>query len=391
MKFFKAVLAAAATALSAAAGAQSASDIRITIERQSDEVTYSADGTAKSGKNAAQLPLVTFSSYKVTVRNAGETSNNTVNNVLFRAATRVATATLPVGTRAAPFAAPSTGDVTTCSTAVAPADWSYTTSTTPVLYTPIAGTYIECPIGQLRVGDTKTFFIYFLAPKAPSPLVAESINLDSRLNYAEGANDSAGASRVDTQQGTVSVGLGTFNPTKIKSAVPPNKLVELFTGQYGVATGTDQWTTTIKVPSANTTNAKATIDEPLPSCTFGTTVLCLVSADISITDSNDALVTLPASSPLVFKLRRDASTIPSGSRIRDAVVTYQGNTDPNPLPLPDCGVYPLGSTGPDAQPVKRCEVRSARIEYKNNNAPTSEYVGDWEFTVQATENGKYSW
>lgn len=410
MSYLKKLSVAAGAALfSSAAFAQATSDMRITVIEQSPNVTYAADGSPKAGKIPAQPALVTYTSYLVTVSNSGTTSSNTVNNITFRAATRIALQDVPVvAGRTAPYQSPAVPVLGTvsCSLATPPADWSYTSGTTTVSYTPASDSYIECPIGQLKAGTSKSFYVYFLAPKAPTPVATEQIppeqiQFDWRLNYGEATNDSGGASRQDSQQASAApVLLGTFNPESVKSSVPPTKKVELFTGTFGIATNYltgDGWTTTITVPSVNATNAKATIDESKASCSFGTTVLCAVYSDISVKDGDGNTVVFPATNAnaatnaLIIKLRRDASTIPSGSRLRDAAVYYAPDSIANPQVIPDCAVYPLGMPGPDAQPVKRCEVKSARIEYKNNNAPTPDYVGDWEFTIWATENGKYGW
>lgn len=396
-------VAAGAALFSSAAFAQATSDMRITVIEQSPNVTYAADGSPKAGKIPAQPALVTYTSYLVTVSNSGTTSSNTVNNITFRAATRIASQDVPVvAGRTAPYQSPAVPVLGTvsCSLATPPSDWSYNSEPTPISYTPSSDSYIECPIGQLKAGTSKSFYVYFLAPKAPTTLVTEQIQFDWRLNYGEATNDSGGASRQDSQQASAApVLLGTFNPSSVKSSVPPTKKVELFTGTFGIATNYltgDGWTTTITVPSANATNAKATIDESKASCSFGTTVLCAVYSDISVKDGDGNTVVFPATNAnaatnaLIIKLRRDASTIPSGSRLRDAAVYYAPDSIANPLPIPDCAVAPLGTTVSGVE-VKRCEVKSARIEYKNANAPTPDYVGDWEFTIWATENGKYGW
>jgi len=60
---------AGATLFSSLVLAQATTDIQIDVARQSDEVTYAADGTVKQGKNQAQPPLVTYAAYKVFVEN----------------------------------------------------------------------------------------------------------------------------------------------------------------------------------------------------------------------------------------------------------------------------------------------------------------------------------
>jgi hypothetical protein len=348
-------------------------------------VTYAADGTPKIGKAPAQPALVTYSGYKITVGNKGLTSSNTVNNVTFRAATRVASSA-PL--RTAPFAPPAVG-IACSSSASPPADWSYTVNFITTPYTPATGSYIECPIGQLKVGDSKTFYVYFLAPKAPSPVVSETIEFDWRINYGEGTNDSGGASRTDTQQATVSVGLGTTNPTEVKSAVPSSKQVELFTGDFGIATFDDKWTTTVRIPGGNTVDTTAEIFERQvgPDCFPGFT-FC-VSSKLTV-----PLVAVSVQNPLVIILRRDASTIPNGARIRDVVTAgLKYFPDPDNLTnyelIRECRLFPLGESNGIGGITQRCI--SSYIEFKNNNAPTEQYVADWQLVIDALGNGEIAW
>lgn len=344
---------------------QASSDIRISVNAQQPSVTYAADGVPASGRNPAQPALVTYSGYRVTVKNWGVSSNNTVNNVVFTAESAV----LPSDGRIAAYSPPAVGF--TCQA--------------------VTATKVSCALGQLKVGDSRDFYIYYLAPKAPTNSATGTLNLGWTLNYAEGANDSTGASRLDTQTGTATVGLGTFNPLNVKSSVPPAKQVQVFTGAYGVATSTDPWTTSVVVPTLNTATTTAEIVESKTDCAFGSTTLCPVFSDITIPS-----VAVSVSNPLIITLLRDASTIPSNAKIRDAKLFYF----PDPVFAPDynveiqnCSVTPLGSaTTPDPYNggiIKRCIV--SRTDFKNNNAPTPDYVGDWQFILNALENGRLSW
>jgi hypothetical protein len=417
MNYLKLVsVTAGATLFSSLVLAQATTDIQIDVARQSDEVTYAADGTVKQGKNQAQPPLVTYAAYKVFVENRGLDSTNTVNNVVFRAATRIGAAPVPTTTRVATFAPPAVGDVTCTASATPPTDWGYIVGTTTNTYTPAPNTFIECSIGQLKVGDSKSFTVYFTTPKAPDPFVAETLALDYRLNFGEGSNDSTGASRTDTKQATASIALGTFNPTLLKSAVPPAKQVQLFTGKFGVpiVTGTpstdDAWATSVVVPSANQKAAKAVINEPpgqLPAFNCFSAFPSCVTSELSIVDDAGQKVLFTIANPLKITLRRDATTIPSGAKIRDAVlqgaVKYfpligydaNNNNEPvygSPVTIFECSRYPLGTAHPETgtnPTVERC-IKSY-VAYKNSDAPTADYVGDWELNLDATGNGKYSW
>jgi len=307
------------------------------------------------------------------------------------------------------------GNVTCTTSATPPTDWGYVVDTTTTLYTPATDTYIECSIGQLKVGASKSFTVYFLTPKAPDPFVAETLAFDYRLNFGEGASDSTGASRTDTKQATVPVGLGTFNPALVKSAVPPSKEVRLSTGKFGVPIVTatpptdDAWATSVVIPSANQKAAKAIINEPpgqLPAFNCFSAFPSCVTSELSIVDDEGVKVLFSIAKPLKITLRRNATTIPSGAKIGDAVAQgavryfpvtgYDVNNVPiyalTPIYVFACSSFPLGTAHPHTgmnPPVERCIT--TYMEYKNNNAPTADYVGDWELNMDATDNGRYSW
>jgi len=118
-----------------------------------------------------------------------------------------------------------------------------------------------------------------------------------------------------------------------------------------------------------------------------------VTSELSIVDDAGQKVLFTIANPLKITLRRDATTIPSGAKIRDAVlqgaVKYfpligydaNNNNEPvygSPVTIFECSRYPLGTAHPETgtnPTVERC-IKSY-VAYKNSDAPTADYVGDW--------------
>jgi len=290
----------------------------------------------------ATPPLFTYAAYEVMVTN---NSTNTLNNV------RLVGSTSVVGDSAqsAPYVASiGLGCVTTTDVNT-----------------------IECSIGQLRgsgVG-TSSFVVIFQAPPAGT-----SVDFAWSLYYSEGSNDSG--AHLDTNAGTASVGLGTPIATEVKTYVPPGGGT-FFTGSTGVATATDQWTTTVNVPTP--TKAEV-VESTLPSTCAPDLLTCEAST-----------LSIPGTFPqLTIWLRRDASTIAKGAKISSAKISYTGS-EPPPIP----GLYPYDvlpctdtTYGPLPQPGIPCI--KGRTEFTKKTAPTPDWVGDWQFEIWAKTNGKYT-
>lgn len=289
--------------------------------------------------------LPTRAAYEITITNR---SNNVVNEVRFAASTTVqgAATTAPYAESIGLACAGTTATATSCS------------------------------IGKLLgKGDRSSFVLVFNAPTAGS-----SITLNWTASYGEGPKDSTGASHRDTQTGNVLTPLGTPTATEVKSYVSTSGGT-LFTGQTGVATFLDPWTTTVQVPSF----ARAEVVETLnpQSC----------SADYKVCVTST--LTIPGSfAYLTIILRRDASTIQPGANIANAVLRYEpgatdasGNFVPSgpPVDIQSCDLLP--DRVPNAT-TKRC--LDYRKLYDFTNSPTFEWKFDWEFGLRALENGRIS-
>lgn len=312
-------------------------DVVISVVPVPAVVTYS--------RPTATPPLVTRAAYEVTITNR---SNNTLNEVRFEAATTVQGAA-----QAAPFIE-AIGFACAASSATA----------------------TRCSIGTLRgKGDRRSFVLLFAAPTAGSAVVLNWV-----ANYSEGRKDSPGASHGDTQTGAATTPLGTPIVTEVRSYIPTTG-GSVYTGQTGVATFADPFTTTVQVPSW----AKAEVLEAqsAQSCSAAYT-LCATST-----------LTIPGSfAYLTIILRRDASTIVSGANIANAVLRYEpgsndasGNFVPSgpPVDIISCDLLP--DRLPNAA-NKRC--LDYRRRYDLTNSPTIDWKFDWEFGLRALENGRIS-
>ncbi len=323
-----------------AARAEAASAIVVTTSALATPVTYS--------RPAATPALPTWVAWKVTVANNGR---NVVNHITFAGATTV----LTPGETASFLTAEGLGGASVSCTTTNPAQ-----------------TAVSCDLGTLRSGgDAVSFVLIFKGPVAvAAPLPADRIDFAWQATYAEALNDNTGAARQDTQTGLAApVALGTPLATKVQSTVPRSGGT-FFTGNTGVATAADPWTTTVAVPG-RLTYTTALIEEFIDanSC----------SADLLT--CNLSSLTIPGSfSFLQITLRRDTTTIKSGAKISNAKVYYAAD-GVNFAEVPNCA----DSGGPYiGQPCI-----AARTAYTRKNAPSVEWEGDWEFVIRALDNGQY--
>jgi len=345
---------ASAWTSSALAGAGT---VNTAVTSLQENTTYSSGGSK---------PLTTYVAYTVTISNDG---GNTVNNIYFTARTSV--------TDAAEKAIFSSADGASCVT------------------TNADKTAIQCTIGnrQLKAGQaTPVVALFFLAPTKVTNGTADDegtdkVSLTGQTLYAEttGGPTSPPQNSVKDWVPPADVVLGTNNPTLVRSAVPKTGAT-LFTGDGAAATGGangDKWTSTVVIP-ATATYTIAEIEELPPGLPLASNLL----------DSNTTKLTIPGSfAKLVITLRRDVSTIANGAKISSAIIYYTEPAHPDSrINYTGLGfvVPPCSDTtyGPLPQPGIPCI--SGRTEYTKKNAPTADWVGDWEFQIQASDNGRYT-
>ncbi len=324
----------------AAARAEAASAIVVTTSVLATPVTYS--------RPAATPPLPTWAAWKVTVANNGK---NVVNHITFTGATTV----LTPGETAPFLMAEGLGGASVNCTA-----------------TNLPQTAVNCDLGTLRSGgDAVSFVLIFKGPVAvAAPLPADRIDFAWQASYAEALSDNPGASRQDTQSGLAPpTALGTPLVTQVQSTVP-RAGGTFFTGNTGVATAADPWTTTVNVPARLAYTTAMILEAP-----------ALNSCAPDLLTCNASTLTIPGNfSHLTITLRRDASTIKPGAKIANAKIYYASDNVTFTEVL-DCAV----TGGP--QPGVPC--MEARTAYTKKTAPTPQWEGDWEFVIRALDNGRY--
>lgn len=201
------------------------------------------------------------------------------------------------------------------------------------------------------------------------------------------------------------------------SAYVPRAGTTLVTGAEAVPDADDRSTTRLTVAPQDATAIIASIaddDNGGNSCSphvqcFGATVTVLKAQTQTKASVGDGL-----RSPLLIVLRRDRSTLRKDARIRDSVIFYQvipaiggGGT-----PVRGCvinGIYtPPGPNEPCIRerreyPKKRGhksdDDRSPGSHHDSNdrddrehsgkNRPTSGLSGDWEYIIEAFDNGRF--
>jgi hypothetical protein len=307
-----------------------------TVEPLQDNVTYS--GTT----------LQTFFAYKVTV-GSDATNTNTINNVRF-------TGTLSI----------STSEVATFSSA----DGIGCNAT---------GMSVDCAIGQLRAGQSVSFAVFFKSPQRAG--AADGVvSFSGTTFYAEGTGGPNSVPPNSTVNWTASsVTLGTLNPTHVKSAVQKSGGT-LFTGDGAAAKSTDTWTTTVTVPASATYTTADVLEE---------TIATPLAPNLA--DQSSSTLTIPGQfAQLVIKLRRDASTLLKGAKIASARVLYKDPSHPDARVVYPYEVLPCTDTTFGTLPQPGIPCIRTRTEYTKKNAPTADWVGDWEFEILANDNGRYT-
>ena len=297
--------------------------------------------------------LKTYIGYTVTIAN-DPSNTNTINNIRF-----TATAAAIDGAEKPTYLS---ADGATCT--VTSADQ----------------TSISCAIGQLRAGQTyPTFAVFFKAPAKVTNGVADGAGQDTVAfsgitYYAEGTGGVQSPPQNSTgawaASGTVT--LGTTNPTLVRSVIPKNSNVLVFTGDGAVTTGANPFATAVNVPPVATYTTADIALSPIadPNCTNFTT--CYLSQ-----------ITIPGTfSPyLTIVLRMDALNIKKGAHIESVVIYYDG------VQVGDCAspTTPVGGAAAGTPCIAK------RTYYRNKSVPgwTAELDGDFEWQILNLKNGGY--
>ena len=317
----------------------------------------------------ARAGVVTSASYLVTITN---NSYDDKYRVRFSGATTVLSGAVGA---AAPF---SLGD--------------FVIATGTVACT-VAGSTLDCPTigtaGVLPRGAKASFYAVVSVPTTGTDIAfnwtAQYCEIDDDHYYSSSSCEHAGS-----KTGIAQTVLGTPVPNQVVSFVPKAGST-LFTGDNAVATVADPFTTRVTVvPSANTALTASVVEDDNGgnSCS-ATSAQCFGSA-LAIPNASFGN---GLSSLLVITLRRDKSTIPSGkgeheskANIKNAIVYYQQ------VPTVGGGGTPVRSclvNGIYTPPVSGAPCIRTRLAYTKKNAPAPEFIGDWEFIIEAFDNGRF--
>lgn len=316
-------------------------DVQVTVTPQPSEVSVKRDG------------LVTYAAYLVTVQSK---TTNVINQAVFAASTSVVNGVA--------------GDTAGYVQAV-PATSCQST----------AATSIQCNIGQLRgvsdpVGSKASFVVIFKAPGHGT-----EIDFNWTFTYSNGGSPTSTPSTITSSTGTT--------PTALTTASSAQQLIG-FTSYFptvggtfftafpqanavgGVATSTAAWTTTVLIPNQVTPNTVTVAQSiALESC----------SSDVTVCNQSDVTIPNQSFSGLTIILRRDASTIKAGAKISNAVVFYRHLPTATPIHLQSCA---LGGPAPGVPCI------ASSTAYTKKNAPTPDFIGDWEFVIYAVDNGRFT-
>ena len=275
------------------------------------------------------------------------------------------------------------------------------------------GTAVSCSFGQLRGGgadpaaNSRSFVVVFEAPAS-----GERLYLDYGATYKEGGTDNNGNSSPTNDSQT-----GSAFATLVTSAASSDKQLRSYfartTGallytRTGVPSDTDAWTTTIQIPSGVVSGEARIVEDSDPNSCSPVLPNCVRSA-VRVPGSYPDETPLDADVRfLVFTLRRDATTIPTGAQIAKSPIYYTPGT------IDDTGAFVPAYPGSTAFPVqlKLCKdiggapsvaaagtppaitaqqqhcIKSFQEYSKNPAKAPPGLAGDWEWVIWATENGR---
>jgi hypothetical protein len=233
-------------------------------------------------------------------------------------------------------------------------------------------TGIDCNVGSIAAGASKSFDVSFASPTS-----GNQMTLAWQAIFNSG--DSPGYSNGNA--GTTPVTLDAINDSKVTSDVPANVPLTLYTGG-GVASPADTWTTTVIVPGSSAATT-AVVEEVVSAVTCAPDLLTCSTSTLTIPTTGTF------ADYLTITLRRDASTIAKGAKIGSALVSYQHVPTSPVINLLSC----TDTTYALQMPVAGIPCIESRTAYPARNSKRTPvaagFEGDWEFVIKAVDNGKY--
>jgi hypothetical protein len=175
---------------------------------------------------------------------------------------------------------------------------------------------------------------------------------------------------------TDTIDLGTTNPTRARHSEGGGTLYRRWCRREARR----PWTTTVTVPASATYTTADVLEE---------TIATPLAPNLA--DQSSSRLTIPGQfAQLVIKLRRDASTLLKGAKIASARVSYDDPSHPDARVVYPYEVLPCTDTTYGTLPQPGIPCIRTRTEYTKKNAPTADWVGDWEFEILANDNGRYT-
>ena len=364
MRAIGSVLFSIAACLSApAAWAANAADLTVTVvARPSDPAEVSV---SRSG-------LDSNVSYRVTLLNS---SNNTVNQVVFTGTTTVTPTPITNESGVASYVAFSNlGSASpNCALPSNPID--------PAVHSVI------CQIGQLKSQQSRDFFLIFRAPQAGANIVFQAHTAFSEgnssntppANFTKDVIPPPTIELITTQTAEVNKSVHTVLP-------PAGGL--FFTGPNGQVGANNPWSTSVGVPATTlvTTNQIVQPDAvPSSACSLdfpGYFCFGLGSRiDVRKALDDTKLILAPGAAALTITLRQDASSLavfkPTPA-VTDVKIFYNPDSTSS---VTGSIVPPCTASGP--APDQPCV--SARRNFVKGNK------GYYEYEIKAKDNGVFSW
>jgi hypothetical protein len=309
-----------------------------------------------------------FIVYAVSVTNE---VGNTINNIVFTGATQVLdSSTVPP----TPTARTATFDSATgaiCTT------------------TNSNKTAISCSIGQLKAGESTSFYVTFAAPASLAGAIQTSFS--GITFYAEGTGGLANSVPQNSTRSwsADAVALGTLSPNNIKSGLPQvNRTLKFFTAPNPVdAELNDQITTTVSVAGTAPITSTLTIQE---EARLLTDVNCL--AQDNFYRCYNSTLTIPgfvypsgSGKYLGITLRIDPAAIKPGFKTSKVRIKYDDN------PVPACQVTSPSGASIITYAVLPCY---AGITYYKNWTRNSSWPQAWEGSLDVflvnDKNGRWT-
>ena len=362
-----AVLLAAGAWLSApAAWAANADVLTVTLDvKPADEVSPPAPQTYSVSVSRAGLD--SFISYRLTVRNTG---GNTVNQVVVKATATVTGAASGMAT----YAALVDNLDSVAANPNCPAPNATPTNT------------VTCPIGQLKSGEGRDFFLLFRAPEGGA-----TVEFAGETDFSSGSSSSAPPADF-TKLVSNSMVLTTTVQQQVNTSVItvlPPRGGKFFTGPNGAVDGTNLFSTSVQVPSTLSTTTPIVTDnhikqDSLPSYTCSPSnpgYFCYgLSSDISVDNAKDdsKVDFTPVAGIIEITLRQDAASLtvkkPTPG-VFDVKIFYTPTSKPT-IELLACGT----SLPTDRRPLRQGP----------NRQPEGQ-EGHYEYLIWARDNGRFSW